>query len=234
MAGESCWVLLQRAVRVHAQIECAWPQVDASGERPLQLARVWRCVGLGERLAESMPRRNAMTDRQVRGVHAGYLRGEWTIREGAEAIGYSRATAQRRIHELGLEMRPPRERRPAGSRAQAEQQVITERLAERIDALRQAQELSVARLSLASRAEFGCSGYRGCPGEEQPACENRLSASNLWSATACPSPSPCPMPTDRSPARLWSCREAPQHREWRQARPKAAGEIEWLHSTLPA
>jgi hypothetical protein len=28
--------------------------------------------------------------------------------------------------------------------------------------------------------------------------------------------------------------EALEHREWRQARAKAAGEIEWLRSTLPA
>jgi DNA-binding Xre family transcriptional regulator len=91
-----------------------------------------------------------MTDEQVREVHAGYLRGEWTIREGAEALGFSRVTAQRRIHELGLEMRSPRERRPARSRAQAEQRVITEQLAERIDALRQSQELSVARLARVS------------------------------------------------------------------------------------
>jgi DNA-binding Xre family transcriptional regulator len=103
-----------------------------------------------DRFAVGMSRRSAMTDAQVRMVHAAYMRGEWTIREGAEAIGFSRATAQRRIHELGLEMRPTRKPRQARTLAQAEQQAITERLVERIDVLRESQELSVARLAHAS------------------------------------------------------------------------------------
>jgi hypothetical protein len=92
-----------------------------------------------------------MTDEQVREVHAAYMRGERSIREGAEALGFSRATAQRRIHELGLEMRPARAwLKPASSLARAEQQVITELLLERVDVLRDSQGLSVARLAHAS------------------------------------------------------------------------------------
>jgi DNA-binding Xre family transcriptional regulator len=117
-----------------------------------QLASVLVCVGLGS-FALGMSRRSGMTDEQVRVVHGAYLRGERSLREGAEAIGFSRATAQRRVRELGLEMRPARSvrgRGRAGSPAQAEQQVITERLVERIEVLRVSRGLSVVGLARVS------------------------------------------------------------------------------------
>jgi DNA-binding Xre family transcriptional regulator len=89
-----------------------------------------------------------MTDEQFRAIHAGYMRGEQSIRAGAEAIGFSRATAVLRIRELGLTMPRSRARlKLVGSAAQAEQRLITELLVARIDVLRESRELSVARLA---------------------------------------------------------------------------------------
>lgn len=59
---------------------------------------------LSDLFAEGMPRhkRHALTDGQARAIHAAYVKGEGSIKEMAEAIGFSGTSVRRRMHKLNL------------------------------------------------------------------------------------------------------------------------------------
>jgi DNA-binding Xre family transcriptional regulator len=117
--------------------------------RTLRLSNAQVQAILRELFAEGMPKRQrSMTDEQVRAIHAAYARGDRSIKHGAEAIGFSRAGAERRMRELGLRVERSRTpRKPARSPIHAEQRVITGLLVARVDELRRSRELSVDNLA---------------------------------------------------------------------------------------
>jgi predicted DNA binding protein len=59
---------------------------------------------LSELFAEGMPKlkRHALTDRQARTINAAYLKGEGSIDKLAAEIGFSGASARKRMHKLDL------------------------------------------------------------------------------------------------------------------------------------
>jgi uncharacterized protein YidB (DUF937 family) len=67
---------------------------------------------LTELFAEGMPKRrpHIMTDEQARAVHSAHVKGEGTIKELAQSIGFSDVAVRKRIHKLNLPVAPPRGR----------------------------------------------------------------------------------------------------------------------------
>jgi transcriptional regulator with XRE-family HTH domain len=106
---------------------------------------------LSDLFAAGMPRRRPIvTDKQVRDIHAGYLRGE-SIDRQAEAMGVSASTVRMRIHKLNLPLRAQQTNAERASSAMhVEQREIARLLMARVDELRQAQGLSLERLAAAS------------------------------------------------------------------------------------
>ena len=108
---------------------------------------------LSELFAEGMPKleRRSMSDRQVRAIHAAYIRGGAPIDRRAEAMGFTGSAARQRMRRLKLPVeRRQMVRSPARTPAQAEQRVITALLMARVDELRNTRELSLERLAHAS------------------------------------------------------------------------------------
>jgi DNA-binding phage protein len=81
-----------------------------------------------------------MTDKQVRAVHAGYLKGG-SIDQLAAAMGFTGSTARRQMHKRNLPLNGQ-----LGA-ARAEQQAITARLVARVHELRAARGLTAERLA---------------------------------------------------------------------------------------
>lgn len=107
---------------------------------------------LGELFAEGMPKpvRRAMTDAQVRAIHAAYLRGG-SIDKLSEALGFTGSAARRKMHERGLPLKPhDNVRPPVKTWAHAEQYLITALLLDRVEQLRKARGLTLEHLAQAS------------------------------------------------------------------------------------
>lgn len=118
----------------------------------LGLAKVQVHEILGELFAEGMPKpvRRAMTDAQVRAIHAAYLRGG-SIDRLADAIGFTGSAARRKMHERGLPLKPHDSiRRPVTTWAHAEQHLITALLLDGVEQLRNARGLTLEHLARAS------------------------------------------------------------------------------------
>jgi len=106
---------------------------------------------LSELFAEGMPKlkRRRMTDDQVRAIYADYLRGRRSIAQGAQAVGFTRRTVERRLRALELTVKRTQTVRPS-SPAHAEQRLITSRLMERVEELRRPKGLTLEGLARAS------------------------------------------------------------------------------------
>jgi DNA-binding Xre family transcriptional regulator len=107
---------------------------------------------LGELFAEGMPKpvRRAMTDAQVRAIHAAYLRGG-SIDRLSEAIGFTGSAARHKMHKRGLSLKPHNNvRRPAKTWAHSEQHLITALLLDSVEQKRKARGLTIEHLAHAS------------------------------------------------------------------------------------
>jgi DNA-binding CsgD family transcriptional regulator len=64
--------------------------------------------------AEGMPKRkpHTLTDEQARAVHAAHAKGQGTIKELAQSIGFSDVAVRKRMHKLDLPAARPRGRPP--------------------------------------------------------------------------------------------------------------------------
>jgi DNA-binding Xre family transcriptional regulator len=82
-------------------------------------------------MRSAAPPRRSPSEAKVRAIHAAYVRGDWSIEDLAEAV-------------------ETEARKPARSRAHAEQRVITALLMARVDELRKPRALSLERLAFAS------------------------------------------------------------------------------------
>jgi hypothetical protein len=69
---------------------------------------------LTELFAEHMPKRrpHMLTNEQARAVHAAHVKGEGTIKELAQSIGFSDGAVRKRMHKLNLPVASPRARLP--------------------------------------------------------------------------------------------------------------------------
>ncbi len=112
---------------------------------------------VNELFAEGMPKRerHRTSAEKLRAIHAAYVRGDGSLDKLAKAIGLTPSGARRRMSELDLSAQrqtPPR--KPARSRAHAEQRVITALLMARVDELRKPHALSLERLANASEVSL--------------------------------------------------------------------------------
>jgi DNA-binding Xre family transcriptional regulator len=112
---------------------------------------------LSELFAEGTPtlERRRLSDEQVRAIHGAYVRGDGSIDKLAAAIGFAGSTARRRMRKLKLPLKRQAARKPARSRAHAEQRVITALLMARLDELRKPQALSIELLANVSDVSMG-------------------------------------------------------------------------------
>jgi DNA-binding Xre family transcriptional regulator len=137
LAGDAAQLYMQG--QLHAEIGTALNLTEA------QVHKI-----LSELLAEGMPKleRHEMSDRQVRAIHAAYVRGGASIDRRAEAMGFTGSAARQRMRGLKLPVgRQQAPRRPARTPAQAEQRVITALLMAGVDELRKPRGLSLERLA---------------------------------------------------------------------------------------
>lgn len=125
LAGDVAYLYVQG--KQHAEIATA-----------LNLTRAQTHRILSELFAQGMPklRRHRMSDRQVRAIHAAYVRGGAPIDRRAQALGFTGSTARQRMRRLKLRVaRQQAPRKPARTPAQAEQRVITALLVAGVDEL---------------------------------------------------------------------------------------------------
>jgi DNA-binding Xre family transcriptional regulator len=129
-----------------AQLYAQEKQYAEIGEA-LNLTKAHVHKTLNELFAEGMPKleRRSPSEGKVRAIHAAYVRGDGSIENLAEAIGFTRSTARAR------QPAP----KPTRSRAHAEQRVITALLMARVDELRKPRALSLERLANASDLSIG-------------------------------------------------------------------------------